>query len=300
MKIVIGGASGFIGSVLAPRLRAAGHDVVPLVRRPLRAGERAIAWDPGRGQLDPRDLRGSDVVVNLAGENVFGRWTAAKKRRIRASRVDSTRLVSDGIAQLAPRPQLFLAASAVGYYGNRGAETLTEASAPGDDFLAAVARDWEAATAPAARAGIRVVNMRFGVVLGGGGALARLLPPFRLGVGGPIGSGAQYFSWIAMDDLLAAVLHLLDTSALRGPVNLTAPRPVTNREFVRALGRVLGRPAVVPVPAFALRLAFGAEGAEMLRSGQRVLPANLLASGFAFHYPDIEDALRHVLGRSAA
>jgi uncharacterized protein (TIGR01777 family) len=288
MRVVVAGAHGLIGSALVPRLAAEGHHVVPL--------ERPAQWDPERGTIDRGALAGAHVVVNLAGENVFGRWTAEKKRRIRQSRVEGTRLISEAVAALESPPAMLLAASAIGYYGDRGDEPLTEASAPGSDFLAQVARDWEAATASAARAGIRVVHLRFGVVLSpAGGALARLLPPFRLGLGGPVGSGAQYFSWIAMDDLLAALLFLWNTPELSGAVNLTHPHPVTNREFAQSLGRVLGRPAVIPVPAFALRLAFGAEGAEMLRSGQRVLPERLLTAGFRFRHADLDAALRALL-----
>jgi uncharacterized protein len=230
---------------------------------------------------------------------VFGRWSPAKKQRIRDSRVNGTRLLSDALAGLARAPRALLAASAVGYYGDRGAEELTEQSGPGEDFLAHVAQEWEAATTSASRAGVRVVNMRFGVVMTTiGGALARMLPAFRLGVGGPVGSGNQYLSWIALDDLLAAILHLLATSSLAGPVNVTTPHPVTNREFARTLGKVLGRPAVVTVPAFALKIAFGAEGAAMLQSGQRVLPSRLVGSGFPFQYADAEPALRHLLAAS--
>ena len=288
MRIVVAGASGLVGSALAPRLAAAGHDVVSLTR--------PAGWDPERGTIDRRMLEGADVVVNLAGENVFGRWTAAKKRRIRQSRVRGTQLLSDAIAGLARRPAALFAASAIGYYGNRGDEELTEASAAGTDFLAEVSRDWEAATEPAARAGVRVVPLRFGVVLSpAGGALGKMLPPFRLGLGGPVGGGKQYVSWIAMDDLLEIFAYLLATPSLAGPVNCTAPQPVTNREFAAALGHVLGRPAVVPVPAFALRMAFGAEGAEMLTGGQRVLPERLLRSGFRFRHPEIEPALRALL-----
>ncbi|HXM37832.1 MAG TPA: TIGR01777 family oxidoreductase [Gemmatimonadales bacterium] len=296
MKIVVSGASGLIGSALAPRLASQGHDVVPLVRRVPRPGERGVAWDPETGRIDQGGLEGCDVVVHLAGENVFGRWTAAKKQRIRDSRVKGTRLLSEALARLARRPSVLLAASAIGYYGHRGDEELTEQSSPGDDFLAHVGREWEAATVPAARAGIRVVNLRFGVVLTPtGGALAKMLPPFRLGLGGHVGSGSQFLSWIAFDDALDAIMHMLITTSLAGPVNVTAPGPVTNRDFAKTLGRVLRRPAVVPVPAFALRMAFGAEGADMLQSGQRVLPARLLSSGFRFQYGELEPALRHLL-----
>ena len=235
-------------------------------------------------------------MVHLAGENVFGRWTPHKKQRIRDSRVLGTRLVSSAIAGLERRPKLLLAASAIGYYGDRGDELLNEGSSVGEDFLATVAKEWEAATAVATQAGIRVVNMRFGVVLTPKtGALAKMLPAFKLGLGGPIGSGNQYLSWITLDDALNAILHVLDTPNMTGPVNITAPNPVTNREFAKMLGKTLGRPAAVTVPAFALRMAFGAEGAAMLQSGQRVLPARLLESAFRFSYDALEPALRHLL-----
>jgi uncharacterized protein (TIGR01777 family) len=246
--------------------------------------------------IDCDGLEGIDVAIHLAGENVFGRWSPAKKQRIRESRVQGTRLLSDALAGLTRPPKTLLAASAIGYYGDRGDETLSEWSAPGDDFLAYVSRDWEGAATAAARAGIRVVNMRFGVVLTtAGGALAKMLPAFRLGLGGRVGSGNQYLSWITLDDTLNAIVHALATPRLVGPVNLTAPNPVTNREFTRTLGKVLRRPAVLTVPAFALRIAFGTEGAAMLQSGQRVLPGCLQASGFDFRYETLEPALRHLL-----
>lgn len=299
MKIAVSGSTGLIGTALAAALRQRGDDVVPLVRRQPAPGERAIAWDPERGTIDRAALEGLDAVIHLAGENVFGRWTADKKRRIRDSRVNGTRLVTDAIAGLRRPPATFLAASAIGYYGDRGEEPLNEESAPGEDFLAHVSRDWEAATAPAVRAGIRVVNMRTGVVLTrAGGALAKMLPPFRLGLGGHVGSGDQYVSWITLDDIITAMVFLLDDGAVVGPVNLTAPHPVTNREFAKLLGRVLNRPAVVPIPAFALRMAFGTEGAAMLQSGQRVLPARLVSSGFHFSFTEMEPALRHLLAPS--
>jgi uncharacterized protein (TIGR01777 family) len=296
MKVVVSGATGLIGSALTSRFASQGHEVVPLVRRALRPGERAVAWDPEAGTIDRGGLEGCDVVVHLAGENVFGRWTADKKQRIRDSRVNGTRLVSDALAALARRPRVLLAASAIGYYGHRGDEELTEQSPAGDDFLAQVCRDVEAATTPAARAGIRVVNLRFGVVLTPkGGALAKMLPPFRLGLGGHVGSGTQYVSWIHVDDLLNAIGHVLAVASFAGPVNLTTPQPVTNSELAKTLGRVLGRPAIVAVPAFALRMLFGEEGADMLQTGQRVLPARLVSSGFRFQYGELETALRHLL-----
>lgn len=298
MNVVVSGATGLIGSALAARLAREGHNVVRFVRRAAHPGEAALAWDPAAGSLDRAGLERvrCDVVVHLAGENVFGRWSEAKKRRIRESRVTGTRLLSEAIAGLERRPHALLAASAVGYYGDRGAAELTERSSAGDDYLAQVAREWEAATAPAARAGVRVVNLRFGVVLTpAGGALAKMLPAFRLGLGGPIASGTQYVSWIALDDVLGAIGHALATESLAGPVNVTAPHPVTSLELARTLGRVLQRPAVLPVPALALRLVFGAESAALLESGQRVFPERLLASGFQFRFPELEPALRHVL-----
>ena len=300
MKIVVSGSTGLVGSALQPVLVRAGHDVVPLVRRPPAPGERAIQWNPARGTIDRAGLEGADAVIHLAGENVFGRWTPAKKNRIRDSRVLGTQLVSDALAGLNRRPRTLLAASAVGYYGDRGDEMLTEKSAPGEDFLAHVSREWEAATGAATRAGIRVVNLRFGIVLTAtGGALAKMLPPFRLGLGGHIGSGNQYVSWIAMDDVLAAIVFALSTETLVGPVNMTSPNPVTNRELAKALGKVLGRPAIVAVPSFALRMAFGPEGAGMLQSGQRVLPERLRAAGFRYRHETIEATLRDELVKPA-
>jgi hypothetical protein len=299
MKIVVSGSTGLIGTALSDALRSRHDEVVPLVRRRLTPGERALAWDPEHGTIDRAGLEGMDAVIHLAGENVFGRWSPAKKQRIRDSRVQGTRVLCDALAGLNRPPARLLAASAIGYYGDRGEEPVTEESAPGEDFLAHVARDWEAASAAASRAGIRVANMRTGVVLTTrGGALAKMLPAFRLGLGGPIGSGNQYVSWIALDDIIHAMVQLLDNQTLVGPVNLTAPSPVTNREFAKTLGRVLGRPAAITVPAFALRLVFGSEGAAMLQSGQRVLPARLRASGFEFSYTEIEPALRSLLAPS--
>ena len=296
MKIVVSGSTGLIGSPLVEALQQRGAEVVRLVRRP-QAG--ALRWDPERDTIDRAGLEGVAAVIHLAGENVFGRWSAAKKQRIRDSRVQGTRIVSEAIAALASRPAVLLAASAIGYYGDQGDTPLTERSPAGGDFLADVARDWEAATAAAVRAGVRVVNMRFGVVLTPtGGALGKMLPPFRMGLGGPVGSGRQYVSWIERGDVIRAIVHLLERTDLSGPVNLTAPTPVTNREMATTLGKVLHRPSVLPVPSFALKLAFGAEGAEMLQSGQRVLPERLRASGFQFRFDTIEPALRHLLAPS--
>jgi hypothetical protein len=301
MKIVVSGSTGLIGSPLVEALQRRGDEVVRLIRPPQAASGGGLRWDPERGTIDRAGLEGLDAVIHLAGENVFGRWSTAKKQRIRDSRVHGTRLVSDAVAALTKRPAVLLAASAIGYYGDQGDTPLSERSPPpaGGDFLAEVARDWEAATASAARAGVRVVNMRFGVVLTpSGGALGKMLPPFRLGLGGPVGSGNQYVSWIERGDVIRAILHLLERSDLSGPVNMTAPSPVTNRELATSLGKVLHRPAGLPVPAFALKLAFGTEGAEMLQSGQRVLPERLVASGFKFRFETIESALRYLLAPS--
>ena len=291
MKIAVSGSTGLIGSRLVKTLEARGDTVLRLVR--------GVHWDPERGTIDRNALEGSDAVIHLAGESIFGRLTDAKKQRIRDSRVRGTRLVSDALVGLARAPQALLSASAIGYYGDRGSQALTEQSSPGEDFLADVAREWESATGSASRAGVRVVNMRFGIVLSpAGGALGKMLPPFRMGLGGPIAGGHQYVSWIELSDLVNAVQHLLARTDVAGPVNLTAPNPVTNREFATTLGKVLGRPSIVPVPAFALRMAFGSDGAAMLEGGQRVLPERLAGSGFQFAFPTIESALRHLLARS--
>src|SRR3989454_12756494 len=234
MRIVVSGSTGLIGSALTKALHERHDEVVQLVRRRVWRGERAIAWDPERDTIDRAGLEGADAVIHLAGENVFGRWSPAKKQRIYDSRVKGTRLLSDALAGLQRRPTTLLAASAIGYYGDRGDEPVTEESAPGEDFLAHVARDWETAPAAATRAAIGVLDMRNGVVLTTtGGALAKMLPAFRLGLGGPVGSGNQYLSWIALDDIINAILHLLTKPGLVGPVNLTAPAPVTNREFAK-------------------------------------------------------------------
>jgi uncharacterized protein (TIGR01777 family) len=298
--IAVSGASGLIGTSLVQELTRRGHRVKPMVRRPARPGE--ISWDPARGRLNPADLEGVDQVVHLAGENVGARWTRARKARIRDSRVHGTRLLSETIARLKPPPAVLVSASAVGIYGNRGSEPLSEASPTGDpsDFLVSVAREWEAAAEPASAAGVRVVHPRFGVVLSPeGGALKKMLPPFRLGLGGRIGLGARWLSWISIDDAVGVILHALSTDTLRGAVNATAPVPLTNRDFTRTLGRVLGRPTPFILPPAALRLALGEMADSTLLTSARVLPSRLLESGYRFRHPDLESALRHVLGKES-
>jgi len=299
MKVLLSGSSGLVGSALIPVLTGGGHQVVRLVRSQPRDEVSEVHWDPEAGDIDAAGLKGVEAAVHLAGESIAaGRWTAAKKARILESRVKGTRLLAETLAELKRPPKVLVSASAVGYYGDRGEETLREESASGSAFLSDVCRQWEAATEPAAAAGIRVVNLRFGVMLSSvGGALPRLLTPFKLGVGGRLGSGKQFMSWIAIDDVIGAILHALGTETLRGAVNAVAPEPVTNREFTRTLGRVLGRPTVFPMPAFAARLAFGQTADELLLASQRVEPAKLLASGYLFRFPDVEAALRHLLGK---
>lgn len=298
MRILVTGSTGLVGSALVLFLSASGHAVIRLVRSEVPPGGAAARWDPEAGMLDPAALEGLDAVVHLAGEDIAGgSWTAAKKARIRGSRVEGTALLARTLASLDRPPAALACASAIGYYGDRGDETLTEESSPGSGFLASVCRDWEAAATPAVEAGIRVLHLRFGVVLSAaGGALAKMLGPFRMGMGGPIGSGRQYVSWIAMDDVLEAINHLLSNPTLHGPVNVASPKPVTQLEFARTLGRVLGRPTVLAVPAFGMRLMFGEMATEVLLASQRLEPARLLSSGYEFRYPDLEPALRHLVG----
>jgi uncharacterized protein (TIGR01777 family) len=299
MRVLVSGSSGLVGSALVSLLTGGGHQVVRLVRAQPKDEASEVRWDPEAGDIDGAGLKGVDAAVHLAGESIAaGRWTAAKKGRILESRVKGTRLLAEALAGLEPLPRALVSASAVGYYGDRGEEELREESGSGSAFLSEVCRQWEAATEPAAAGGIRVVNLRFGIMLSAaGGALPRLLTPFRLGAGGTVGSGRQFMSWIALDDVVGVILHALITEALRGPVNAVAPQPVTNREFTKTLGRVLGRPTLFPLPAFAARLAFGEMADELLLASQRVEPARLLASGYSFRFPELEGALRHVLGK---
>jgi len=303
MRVAITGSTGLVGSEVVASLSTAGHEVVRLVRRPPAPGERAVRWDPEKGEVDAAGLEGLDAVVHLAGENIAsGRWNAARKTVIRESRVNGTRLLCEALAGLARPPKTLVCASAIGIYGDRGEETLTEGMPPGTGFLAEVCREWEAASAPAARGGIRVVALRIGMVLSPkGGALARMLPLFRAGLGGVIGGGRQFVSWVALDDLPGIVLHALQRGDLGGPVNAVAPRPVTNREFTEALGKALSRPTPLPVPAFALRLAVGREMADaLLLASARVVPRRLEETGYPFRFPELPSALRHLLRRGGA
>jgi uncharacterized protein (TIGR01777 family) len=293
LRILVSGSTGLVGSSLLPFLNERGHQIVRLVRGPPVSGE--IRWDPAGGRFDPGQLEGIDAVVHLAGANIGTRWTAARKQAIRESRVGGTRLLAETLSRLPSPPRVLVSASAVGIYGNRGDEILTESSeiaAAKSDFLSDVAREWEAATGPARAAGIRVVLLRSGLVLSSaGGVLGRMLPPFRVGLGGRLGSGHQWMSWIAIGDALGVIHHVLMTEGVSGPVNATAPNPVTNREFVATLARVLGRPALLPVPAPVLQLAFGEMADVALLGGARAIPARLVQSGYQFQYAQLEGAL---------
>jgi uncharacterized protein (TIGR01777 family) len=298
VRIAITGSSGLIGTALARHLAGDGHEVVPIVRRAPRTGE--IGWDPVGRRLDPTDLEGLDAVVNLAGEGIGDkRWTAEHKRRLVDSRIPSTRLLAEAIAAAQDGPGVLLSGSAIGYYGrDRGDELCTESSGPGNDFLAELCVQWEEATAAAEAAGVRVAHLRTGVVLDRtDGVLPRMVLPFRLGVGGKLGKGDQWMSWIALEDHVAATAFLL-TSEVHGPVNLTAPEPVTNAQLTKALAAELHRPSFLTAPAFGLRLAFGRERADnLLFASQRVVPQVLLDAGFAFAHPVLAGALHAVLGR---
>ena len=292
-KILVSGVSGPIGTALLPALRERGYQVTRLVRG-TRTGENQIAWDPGQ-PLRPQSVSGFDGVIHLAGESVVGRWTESKKRGIFDSRVQGTRHLAEALAEAPQRPPVLITGSATGFYGSRGEEILTEDSALGQGFLPEVCREWEAAAEPAEEAGIRTTQMRIGVVLSPtGGALQRMLLPFRLGLGGRIGDGRQWWSWIEVQDLVGAILFVL-RGALTGAVNAVGPTPVTNAEFTKTLAETLHRPAIFPMPAFAARLAFGQMADELLLASQRVEPKKLLASGFSFRHGDLKQALADIL-----
>jgi len=295
MEVLVSGATGMIGSALITELEAKGHTVRRLTRSPRSEGD--IRWDPEGGTVDG-DLSGVDAVVHLAGESIAeGRWTEEKKRRILQSRKKGTRLLAEEVAGLSDPPSVMVSVSATGYYGDRGNELLTEESEPGDLFLSEVCREWEAAADPAREAGIRVVHPRLGIVLSTeGGALGTTLPIFKLGGGGKIGSGRQYWSWVSLDDVIGALVHALETDDLSGPVNVVTTDPPTNAEYTKVLGKVLGRPTFLTVPASAARLGLGEIADELLLASARVEPVRLQETGYEFRYPELDGALHHLLG----
>ena len=299
MKILVSGASGLIGSALVRASSGAGYTTTPLARQRTPRSPGAIEWDPSAGTIDAASLEGFDAVVHLAGESIAaGRWTPEQKKRILDSRVQGTRLLSNTLARLQRRPSVLVSASAVGFYGDCGDRVLREDSPSGSDFLASVCREWEQATEPASKAGIRVVHLRSGVVLArDGGALAKMLLPFKMGVGGKIGSGKQYMSWIDLEDEARVILHCISHDSIRGPVNSVGPSAVTNLEFTKTLGRVLSRPTLFPLPATIARLLFGEMADALLLSSQRVEPAKLTAEGFDFRHRNLEDTLRRILNK---
>src|SRR6185436_11114134 len=299
MKILVSGSHGLVGTALVKSLEAAGHEVFSLVRYAPHT-KTEIEWSPDRYSIALARIEGFDAVVSLAGESIAeGRWTEDKKRRIRESRVKGTKLLGDALANLTVPPKTFICASAIGYYGSSGDDILTEDSPAGDDFLAHVCSEWEQATALATEKGIRVVNTRFGVVLDTkGGALAKMLGPFRLGLGGKVGSGKQWMSWIALADVVEGIKFALAKDSLQGPVNFVAPNPVTNAEFTKTLGKALSRPTLFPIPAFGVRLLFGEMGEALLLGSQRVAPKRLMAEGYQFQYVQLDAALAKILKKS--
>jgi uncharacterized protein (TIGR01777 family) len=300
MKILITGSSGLVGSAARQALEARGHALFPLVRPPRLAGPGEAAWNPETGEMDLPAASGAEAVVNLAGASIAdGSWSEARKRLLRSSRIDLTRALVDSIAKLDPRPRVLVSASAVGYYGNRGDERLDEHSAPGEGFLAKLAADWETEATRAESLGVRTVILRFGMVLSGhGGALAQLLGPFRLGVGGRLGSGRQWMSWISISDAVGMIRAAVENETWRGAYNCVAPQPVTNTEFTKTLGRVLRRPTVFPVPRFALRTVFGEMADDMLLASQRAEPKRALQAGYSYSHQGLEPALRAIITSS--
>ena len=297
MKILVSGSHGLVGKALVRSLTGDGHEVIRLVRGEHALGSPEVGWQPQQGRIDVEYLEGIHAVVHLAGENIAsGRWSAEKKKAIRESRVKGTALLSNALAQLSRPPSVFLSASAIGYYGDRGDESLTEKSAPGKDFLSSVCVEWEAATRPAVEKGIRTIYTRFGIILDPNeGALGKMLPPFRMGVGGRVGDGKQWMSWIALDDVVNGLKFLIEDELVQGPVNFVAPEPVRNTEFTATLGRILKRPTFFPIPAFGARLAFGEMADALLLSSQKVEPSVLEDKGFMFTWPTLEPALRHLI-----
>ncbi len=293
-RILVSGASGPIGAALLPSLKTSGCSVVRLVRGAAK-GNGEIAWDPAR-PLAPEAVSGFDAVIHLAGESIFGRWTAEKKRKIRDSRVLGTSNLAHALAQAQEKPRVFICGSAIGYYGNRGDESLAEDSAPGTGFLAEVCQQWEESTTPAVQADIRTAHIRTGIVLSPkGGALGAMLTPFKLGLGGPTGNGRQWMSWIDVQDIVGAIHHISKNDLIQGPVNMVSPAPVTNATFAKTLASVLSRPAIFPLPAFAVKLAFGEMGEELLLSSQRVEAGKLISTGYPFRYRDLRASLEALL-----
>jgi uncharacterized protein len=295
-RILVSGVSGPIGAALLPSLKSRGYEVTRLVRG-AATGDDQISWDPAK-PIAPDMVSGFDAIIHLAGESIVGRWTETKKTKIRESRVVGTTNLTEALAQAKRKPEVFVCSSAIGYYGDRGNEILKEQSIPGTGFLADVCREWEAATGAAAQAGIRTVQMRTGVVLSSkGGALGKMLMPFKMGVGGKIGDGRQWMSWIDVQDMVGAIHHLLKSDLLQGPVNMVAPKPVTNAEFTKTLAAVLSRPAILPMPAFAVKLAFGEMGETVLLASQRVEPTQLVMSGYPFRFTSLRASLENLLSR---
>lgn len=300
MKVVLTGATGMIGAALAEALSKQGHQVLRLNRqKSAQESQDGIIWDPQAGKIDASQLEGCDAIVHLAGEPVAQRWNDEVKSKIRNSRLESTKLLSKTIASLKSPPKVFVCASAIGFYGDRGAEAMTEQSSPGKGFLADLCQEWEKATEAASKTGIRTVNVRIGVVLSTkGGALAKMMPPFLIGAGGNLGSGKQYMSWISLDDVVEVISFAIQNDKISGPVNAVAPNPVTNAEFTKDFGKAIGRPTIFPVPAFGVQLLFGQMADEMLLTGAKVLPSKLESAGFKFRYPQLPEALKHALGKS--
>jgi uncharacterized protein len=297
MKVAITGASGLIGSALCTYITQKGHDVLRIVRKKTSDAQE-IFWDTENKKLEVDKLEGVDAIVHMAGESIASsRWSEAQKAKIRNSRIEGTKQLADAISKLAKPPKVVVSGSAIGFYGNRGNEDLTEQSQPGTGFLADVCRDWEQAISSIRSKGVRVVNLRTGVILSTkSGALSKMLPIFNLGGGGNIGSGRQYMSWISLDDEVMAIWHIINTDSIVGPVNCVAPNPVTNQEFTQILGKVIHRPTILPLPEFAAKIIMGEMADELLLASQRCLPKSLLNNGYTFQYPNLEQALRHELG----
>lgn len=297
VKICMTGSTGLIGSMLCERLEAEGAEIIRYRRS---TDAKGAFWDPSRGELDPAPLQGADAVIHLAGENIFQRWTDAAKRRIERSRVEGTELLARTLASVSERPKVLVSMSGINFYGDRGAEELDEDSGPGEGFLASLCQKWEAATRPAAEAGVRVVTPRMSVVLSRrGGALSTMLPPFKLGIAGKLGSGEQYMPWVADEDVIEAIRFAIDHDDLRGPFNVVAPQAVTNAEFTRTLGKVLHRPTAIPLPGFAARSVLKDLADEALLASIRARPRALEQAGFQFRWPELQPALEHLVGRPA-